>query len=155
MNLIFILYIKLFVLKFSYGDSMKIIWKNNSKLLIIVTILEIILSIYFLMYFSYMDKLSYVENSNNLSLLIQNMYTSTWWALIIVSISFISIFSLTSIVYKKNYLHFISILIWGVLFILSLDLEKSLKYNISNMCIFIPIIGINTLAYFKEKKYLK
>ena len=47
MNLIFILYIKLFVLKFSYGDSMKIIWKNNSKLLIIVTILEIILSIYF------------------------------------------------------------------------------------------------------------
>ena len=155
MNLIFILYIKLFVLKFSYGDSMKKIWKNNSKLLIIVTILEIILSIYFLMYFSYMDKLSYVENSNNLSLLIQNMYTSTWWALIIVSISFISIFSITSIVYKKNYLHFISILIWGVLFILSLDLEKSLKYNISNMCIFIPIIGINTLAYFKEKKYLK
>ena len=155
MNLIFILYIKFFVLKSSYGDSMKIIWKNNSKLLIIVTILEIILSIYFLMYFSYMDKLSYVENSNNLSLLIQNMYTSTWWALIIVSISFISIFSLTSIVYKKNYLHFISILIWGVLFILSLDLEKSLKYNISNMCIFIPIIGINILAYFKEKKYLK
>lgn len=155
MNLIFILYIKFFVLKSSYGDSMKIIWKNNSKLLIIVTILEIILSIYFLMYFSYMDKLSYVENSNNLSLLVQNMYTSTWWALIIMSISFISIFSLTSIVYKKNYLHFISILIWGVLFILSLDLEKSLKYNISNMCIFIPIIVINILAYFKEKKYLK
>ena len=107
------------------------------------------------MYFSYMDKLSYVENSNNLSLLIQNMYTSTWWALIIMSISLISIFSITSIVYKKNYLHFISILIWGVLFILSLDLEKSLKYNISNMCIFIPIIVINILAYFKEKKYLK
>ena len=155
MNLIFILYIKFFVLKSSYGDDMKKIWKNNSKLLIIVTILEIILSIYFLMYFSYMDKLSYVENSNNLSLLVQNMYTSTWWALIIMSISFISIFSLTSIVYKKNYLHFISILIWAVLFILSLDLEKSLKYNISNMCIFIPIIVINILAYFKEKKYLK
>ena len=134
---------------------MKKLWKNNSKLLIIVTILEIVLSIYFLMYFSYMDKLSYVENSNNLSLLVQNMYTSTWWALIIISISLISIFSITSIVYKKNYLHFISILIWGVLFILSLDLEKSLKYNISNMCIFIPIIGINILAYFKEKKYLK
>lgn len=155
MNLVFILYIKFFVLKSSYGDSMKKIWKNNSKLLIIVTILEIILSIYFLMYFSYMDKLSYVENSNNLSLLVQNMYTSTWWALIIMSISLISIFSITSIVYKKNYLHFISILIWGVLFILSLDLEKSLKYNISNMCIFIPIIVINILAYFKEKKYLK
>ena len=133
MNLIFILYIKFFVLKSSYGDDMKKIWKNNSKLLIIVTILEIILSIYFLMYFSYMDKLSYVENSNNLSLLVQNMYTSTWWALIIMSISFISIFSLTSIVYKKNYLHFISILIWAMLFILSLDLEKSLKYNISNI----------------------
>ena len=102
MNLIFILYIKFFVLKSSYGDSMKIIWKNNSKLLIIVTILEIILSIYFLMYFSYMDKLSYVENSNNLSLLIQNMYTSTWWALIILVSCFIAIFALISFIYKES-----------------------------------------------------
>ena len=92
---------------------MKKIWDNNSKLLIIVCLLEIILSIYFLIYFGYMDRLNYIESStktiSDLALLIQNMYTSTWWALIISFIIIISTFTLTSIIYKKNELHFIAI----------------------------------------------
>ena len=136
---------------------MKKIWKNNSKTLIIISILEIILSIYFLTYFGYMDRLNYVESINastsNLALLIENMYTSTWWALIISFVSIISIFTLTSILFKKSYLHFISICLWILLFILALDFTKSLTYNLTNAAIFVPIIGINILAYIKEKKY--
>ena len=130
---------------------MKKLFKENSKLLVIVSILEIILSIFFLTYFSYVDRLTYIENSNNLVLLIQNMYTSTWWALIICMINLISIFTITSIIYKKNYLHFISILIWLVLLILSLDFTKGIKYNLSNLFIFVPIIIINILAYKNQK----
>lgn len=138
-----------------YGDGMKKIWKDNSKLLIIICVLELILGIYFLMYFNYMDRLNYIESSNlivnDLSLLIQNMYTSTFWALIICMIILLSIFTLTSIIYKKKYLHFISILIWCMLFILSIDITKGFTYNLSNAAIFIPIILINIKAYFNQK----
>jgi predicted neutral ceramidase superfamily lipid hydrolase len=102
-----------------------------------------------------MDRLNYAESINldidNLTLLIQNMYTSTWWALIISMINLISIFTITSIVYKKNYLHFISILIWIILFILSIDLTKNISYNISSLAIFLPIILLNIKAYFNQK----
>ena len=133
------------------------IWKKNSKLLIIVSLLEIILSIYFLIYFGYMDRLNYLEITkySDLALLIQNMYTSTWWALIISFLSIISIFSLTSIIYKKNYLHFISILLWILLFILSLDLSKNISFNLSNVAIFLPIIIINILAYKNQERIVK
>ena len=129
---------------------MKKIWNNNSKLLMIITTLELILSTYFLIYFGYVDRLNYIESQtttmSDLAILIQNMYTSTWWALIIVSIILISVFSLTSILYKKNEFHFISILIWCMLFILALDFTKSFTYNLSNIAIFIPIILINIKA---------
>ena len=138
---------------------MKKIIKNNSKLLLILTTLETILAIYFLIYFGYVDRLNYIEASTktmaDLALLIQNMYTSTWWALIICMIILISIFTITSIIYKKLYLHFISILIWIMLFILALDFTKSITYNLSNIAIFIPIISINIIAYSNQKKYIK
>lgn len=130
-------------------------FKKNSKLLIIITGLEIILSLYFLIYLNYIDKLNYSSNSHNLTLLVQNMYTSTWWALIVCMIVLISILSLTSIIYKKNYLHFISILIWITLLILALDFSKDFKYNLSNLAIFIPIILINIKAYFNQKTYIE
>lgn len=138
---------------------MKKLLKNNSKLLIVITILETVLALYFLIYLGYVDRLNYIESQSNtiqdLALLIQNMYTSTWWALIISMILFISIFTITSIIYKKIYLHFISILIWIMLFILSLDFTKSFSYNLSNIAIFIPIILVNIKAYFNQKKYIK
>lgn len=136
---------------------MKKIWKEHSKLFIIITILELILGIYFLTYFGYVDRLNYIENSttkiSDIALLIQNMYTSTWWALIISFIILIGVLSLTSIIYKKQEYHFISILLWVMLFILALDFTKKISYNISTILIFVPIISTNILSYFKEKKY--
>lgn len=138
---------------------MKKLWKENSKLLMIISILQTILATYFLMYFNYMDRLNYIESStlviDDLALLLQNMYTSTFWALIICMIILLSIFTLTSIIYKKNYLHFISILIWCMLLLLSFDLNKSFIYNSSNIAIFIPIILLNIKAYFNQKNIIK
>lgn len=136
---------------------MKKLFKENSKLLLLITILEIILSLYFLIYFGYMDRLNYIESStktmSDLSLLIQNMYTSTWWALIISFIVLISTLTITSIIYKKQEYHFISIILWIMLFILALDFTKKISDNLSNIAIFIPIILINILAYKNQKKY--
>lgn len=138
---------------------MKKIWNNNSRLLVIITFLELILALYFLIYLGYVDRLNYIESNNiiisDLTLLIQNMYTSTWWALIISFINLISILSLTSIIYKKQEYHFISIFLWIMLFILSLDFTKSFKYNISNIAIFIPIVLMNIKAYFNQKSFIK
>ena len=146
------------MLIFNIGDIMKKILKNNSKLLLIISLLELLLGIYFLIYFNYMDRLNYIEasklNTSNLTLLIQNMYTSTFWALIICMIILISIFTLTSIIYKKKHLHFISILIWCMLFILSLDFTKTFIFNLSNIAIFLPIILFNILAYNNQKKLI-
>lgn len=138
---------------------MKKIFKEHSKLLLIITFLEIILSLYFLIYFGYMDRLNYIESStktiSDLALLIQNMYTSTWWALIISFIILISTLTLTSIIFEKQEYHFISIILWIMLFILALDFTKSVNYNLSNILIFIPIILINILAYKNEKNISK
>lgn len=138
---------------------MKKKFKEHSKLLLIITFLEIILSLYFLIYFGYMDRLNYIESStktiSDLALLIQNMYTSTWWALIISFIILISTLTLTSIIFKKQEYHFISIILWIMLFILALDFTKSINYNLSNLIIFIPIILINILAYKNEKNISK
>ena len=138
---------------------MKNIWNKNSKLLCIVCIIEIVISLYCLLYFGYMDRLNYSVSSakqvSDLSLLIQNMYTSTWWALIICIINLISIFCITSIIYKKQEYHFVSILMWLVLFLLALDLDKSIIYNISGVAIFIPIIVINIIAYKNQKSITK
>lgn len=138
---------------------MKKLFKENSKSLLIICILETILSLYFLIYFSYMDKLNYIEsnltNTSDLALLIQNMYTSTWWALIISFIILISILTITSIIYKKQEYHFIAICLWIMLFILALDFNKSISYNLSNIAIFIPIIFFNLISYKNQKNISK
>lgn len=137
---------------------MKKLFKENSKLLIIITFFEILLSLYFLIYFGYMDRLNYIESStktmSDLALLIQNMYTSTWWALIISFVILISTLTLTSIIYKKQEYHFISIILFIMLFILALDFTKSFKYNLSNIMIFVPIIVFNIMAYKNQKKLI-
>jgi len=136
---------------------MKKLWNDNSKLMIILTGLELLLSLYFLIYFGYVDRLNYIESQklilSDLALLIQDMYASTWWALIISFIILISTLTLTSLIYKKQEYHFISIILWIMLFILALDFTKSFIYNLSNLAIFIPIILLNIKAYFNQKHF--
>lgn len=137
---------------------MKRILKDRSKLMIILTILEIILALWILIAFSYSDRLSYSQsmeyNQDNLSLLLETMYTSTWYALIILTANLISIFSLVSTIFKKQEFHFVSISLWCVLMILAVDLNLNFMSNAATLAIFIPIILLNIIAYINQKKLL-
>jgi hypothetical protein len=132
------------------------LFNKRSKLLFIMTTLEIILSLWILIYFNYMDRLTYAESvtktTSDVALLIQNMYTSTWWALIILVICLISIFSLVTFIYKDIKFHFISLCLLVILLILALNIKDSFMSNLSICLIFIPIFIGNLFAYKNQKK---
>lgn len=130
--------------------------KKRSKLLLITTLLETILSFWCLIYFNYMDHLTYnqsiITNTKSLALLIQNMFTSTWWALIILTICLATIMSLTALIYKDYKFQFISITLWFILLILAINFKDSFNNNLATLGIFIPIIILNIKAYYNQKK---
>ena len=138
---------------------MKKFFKDRSKLMVFLTALEIILALWILIAFNYSDRLSYNEamnyDENSLALLMENMFTSTWYALIILTANLISIFSLVSAIYKKLEFHFVSISLWCVLLLLALDFKASVGTNAATLAIFIPIICLNIVAYFNQKNKLK
>ena len=133
--------------------------EKRSKFLITIVSLESVLSIWALFYFNYLDRLNYGESLKykltDLALLIQDMFTSTWWALIILTICLITIFSAVAVIYRDVKFQFISIILWFILFILALDF-KDIPLNIlSIVAIFIPIIIANIIGYINQNKLVK
>jgi hypothetical protein len=137
---------------------MKKLFKENSKYLICLTIAEIILSIVSTMAFVYSDSLSYADSvvyeGIGIDLLMQNLYSSTFWALILVCIALISIMSIATLVFRKMDYLFIGIMGWIYLFILSINLTKPIGDILSTCAMFIPIIIINIICYKKEKEFI-
>lgn len=135
---------------------MKRIFKKRSKLLGLLTIGDNLLALFLLCYFNYLDRLNYAESvihtTNDLALLIQNMYTSTWWALIILSICLIAAFKLVGFYYRDLKFILISSYLWVVLLILAINIKDSFMNNVSVLAIFIPIIIFNFAAYINQKK---
>ena len=133
-------------------------FKKRSKFLFIVVALESFLSLWLLFYFNYLDRLNYAQSvintTNDLALLIQNMYTSTWWALIILVICLSTIFSLISLIYQELKFQLVAILLWFILFILAIDIKAQIGGVISILAIFMPIIAANIYAYLAQKKIL-
>ncbi len=133
-------------------------FKNRSKLLLVSVILNSLFSIWILFYFNYLDRLNYSESLINdtagLALLIQNMFTSTWWALVILTFVFITIFSLVSFIYKDIKFQFISICLWFVLLIISFNFKESFLNNLSAFSILLPFIILNIVSYFNQKKII-
>jgi len=138
---------------------MKKIFNKRSKLLFIIGLIESILSLWFLIYFNYLDRLNYSESALNttkdLALLFENMYTSTWWGLLILIITLISIFTIIAFIYKDEKFQLISCILWFIMLVLAINIKDSFMNNISNLCIFGPIIAVNILAFFKQKNILK
>ena len=140
-------------------NKFKELFKKRSKLLFIITSLELALSIWYLSYFNYLDRLNYTEsitnNTKDLALLMENMFTSTFWGILIIMLSLIAIFTIISFIYIDQKYHLISILLWFILLILSINIKDTWQNNISNLCIFIPIIIINIIAFINQKNILK
>lgn len=139
-------------------DRLKKLFTENSKLLLTITILEVVLSIIVILAFVYSDSLSYADSQIFTALgiekLLETMYSSTWWALILLLLALIALFSLTSIVYKKMEYLFLSIGGIIIMLILAVNLHNSMFDNLATLAIFIPIIIINVIAYNSQKKII-
>lgn len=137
-------------------NKIKEVFKNNSPYLVLLALCEVILSVVCTLSFVYSDSLSYDEsvifNSLGIEKLLENMYSSTWWALILLLLAFMAIFSIASIIYKKMDYLFISISCWVVMFVLAFNLHKSLVDNLSIVVLFVPILIINIIAYKTQKE---
>ena len=143
------------------GDRMKKIkklFKEHSPYLIVLTSIEIIISIISILAFVYSDSLNYndsiIYQSIGLETLLETMYSSTWWSLILFTLLFISICHLTGLVYKKKESIFMGICGWFALMIISINIGNPLTDTISKLVLFIPVILINIISYKQEiKKY--
>lgn len=140
-------------------EKIKKIFKDASPLLVGITLFEIVLAVICIIAFVYSDSLSYADsqvfNALGIEKLLESIYSSTWWALILMVLAFIAILSLTSIVYKNLEYLFISISLWFVMLILAINLKASILDNLSILAIFIPIIILNVLAYNQQKKKIE
>ena len=131
-------------------------FKERSKLFFGTCILQVILSIWALFYFNYLDRRSYEEHSlSDLALLIENIFTNTWWALIILAVALITIFALVAFIYKDLKFQFMAICLWIVLFILAVDFQASVGEVFSTLAIFMPLIILNIFCYFNQKKLFR
>lgn len=140
-------------------NSIKRFFKENSLYLIILTLAEFILSTVCTISFVYSDSLTYSESiiyqSLGVETLLQSIYSSTFWALILVLLAIIVMFSITCLVFRKIEYQFISLLGWIELFILSLNFTKPIGEILSTCALFIPIIIINIICYKKEYNKLQ
>ena len=138
---------------------MKKLLKENSIYLVVLTIVEIILSTICTIAFIYTDTLNYgdslIFNALGIQKLLQTIYSSTWWALILMLLALIAIMSITTLVFKKLEYLFIGILLWVEMFILTLDFNKSPKDLFFSALLILPIIIINIIVYRREKEVLE
>ena len=137
---------------------MKKIFKEHSPYLLFLTLVETILSVVCIEAFVYSDTLNYsdslVYNAIGIEKLLESMYSSTWWALILFTLAFITICSITTLVYKKLDYLFMGILAWILMLILAINISKPLTDILVTLLLFIPIIIINIIAYKTEKTKL-
>ncbi len=139
-------------------QKIKDFFKERSIFLAIICLIETVLAITMIISFVYSDSLNYSDSlvlqSIGIHKLLENMYSSTWWGLILFLLSFISIFSITSLVYKKLEYLFISILLWIMMGICAINIGNPLPVNLSELAIFAPVIILNIMAYNKQKHKL-
>lgn len=139
--------------------KLKNIIKNTSPYLLFVGLAETILSVVCTIAFVYSDTLSYQDSlvfqTIGVEKLLESIYSSTWWALILLLLALIAILTISTIVLKKMDYFFISILLWFEMLILAIDISKPITELLSVFALFIPILIINIIAYRAQSKRLK
>lgn len=139
--------------------KIKKLFKEHSPYLLILTLCEGLLSLVCTLSFVYSDSLNYddslIYNAIGVEKLLETLYSSTFWALLLLILAFIFVLNITCIKYKNLEHGFISICLWVLMFILSINLTKSLMENLMTSLLFIPIIIINIVAYKTEENKLK
>ena len=139
--------------------QIKKLFKDHSPYLLILTLLEGIISLVVTLSFVYTDSLNYtaskILSGIQVDELLQTMYSSTWWALILFLLAFIVIFNLVTIIYHKMEFAFMSICCWFLMLILAINIGNPIDITLSVFALYIPILIINIVAYKKEKTKLE
>ena len=132
---------------------MKKLLKEHSLYILIFTLLELIFAVIAIIGFVYEDVID-LSGFSDVATLIENLYSQTWWGMILMSLSFSCILSITTIVYKKLDYYFISIGIWIMLAVIAINLNATLGSTLYTLILFIPIILIKIICYKQEKDKL-
>lgn len=139
--------------------KLKYIFKHTSPYLLFLAIVETIISVICTVAFVYSDTLSYQQSeifqAIGIEKLLESIYSSTWWALILLLLALIAVLTISTVVLRKMDYFFISILLWFEMMILAFDLNKPINELVSIIALFIPIIIINIIAYNDQSKKLK
>ncbi len=138
---------------------MKKLLKEHSPYMLFIAIAESIISVLATMSFVYTDSLTYskslVIQAIGIEKLLETMYTSTWWALVLLLVFFVALFAILTIIYKDLKFYGISFGCLVELLILSINLTAPIKNTLMNMLIFLPLFVLNVIAYRSEKKKLE
>ncbi len=132
---------------------MKKLLKEHSPYIIFICVAQIVLSIGATLALVYSDSKIFgdVTILNDLEKLITTVYSQSWWALILFSLSFASILTLATIVYQKLEYEFLSIGCIILMILPSININGSLSDTLLTLLLFIPIIIIKIISYRQEK----
>ncbi|MBO5475128.1 MAG: hypothetical protein J5982_01320 [Bacilli bacterium] len=122
--------------------------------MIFICIAQIVISIIATLALVYQDSNIFGNTSlfEDAQKLISSVYSQSWWALILFSLSFASLLTLTSLVYKKLEYEFLSIGCIVLMIIPSININGSLMDTLITLALFIPIIIIKIIGYKTEEK---
>ena len=138
---------------------MKKLFKEHSPYMLFIALLESVVSVIATMSFVYTDSLTYekslVLQAMGIEKLLETMYTSTWWALVLLLVFFVALFAILTIIYKDLKFYGISFGCLVELLILSINLTAPIKNIFMNMLIFLPLFVLNVIAYKSEKAKLE
>ena len=138
---------------------MKKMLKEHSPYMLFIALFESIASIIATLSFVYTDSLTYskslVIQAMGIEKLLETMYTSTWWALVLLLVFFVALFAILTIIYKDMKFMGISFGCIVELLILSINLTAPISTILMNLLIFVPLFVLNIIAYKSEKKKLE
>ena len=122
--------------------------------MIFICIAQIVISIIATLALVYQDSNIFGDTSlfEDAQKLISSVYSQSWWALILFSLSFASLLTLTSLIYKKLEYEFLSIGCIVLMIIPSININGSLMDTLITLALFIPIIIIKIIGYKTEEK---
>jgi len=138
---------------------MKKLFKEHSAYMLFIALFESVVSVIATLSFVYTDSLTYekslVLQAMGIEKLLETMYTSTWWALVLLLVFFVALFAILTIIYKDLKFYGISFGCLVELLILSINLTAPIKNIFMNMLIFLPLFVLNIIAYKSEKSKLE
>lgn len=138
---------------------MKKLLREHSPYMLFIAIAESIISIIATISFVYTDSLTYskslVIQAMGIEKLLETMYTSTWWALVLLLVFFVALFATLTIIHKDLKFYSISFGCLIELLVLSINLTAPIKNTLMNMLIFLPLFILNIIAYKSEKKKIE